>query len=106
MILIAGTMRLEPANVRRSALERRLRRRNPVPEGGPGGSRRGPSDSLQLGDTRARAVLVLLGRAAADAAGAFHHAAANDGHRALARDHMSSLGRGDTLDDRTSRPLG
>src|SRR5262249_49507890 len=53
-----------------------------------------------------RAVLVLLSRPAPDAAGAFGDAVPDDGHGALARNHVPPFGGGDALDDRTSRPLG
>src|SRR5215470_3304813 len=57
------------------------------------------------GNPRPRAVLVLLRRPAAHAAGADGHAVAHDRHRALARDHVPALRRHDALDDRGSRPL-
>src|SRR5204863_2997045 len=60
---------------------------------------------LDLRHARPRAVLVLLGGAAADAAGAFDDAVADDGHRALADDHVPALGRGDALDDRAPGAL-
>src|SRR5262245_33297167 len=60
----------------------------------------------ELGDSGPGAVLVLLGRAAADSARAVEHARADDRHRALARDHVTALGRGDALDDRAARALG
>src|SRR5882672_2713178 len=62
--------------------------------------------SLELGHARARAVLVLLRGATSDAARAFHHAVADDGHRALAGNHVPALGRGDALDDRAPRAFG
>src|SRR5437667_4196658 len=60
---------------------------------------------LQFRDARARAVLVLLCGPAADAARAVHPAAADDGYRALARNHVPTLGGGDALDDRAPRAL-
>src|SRR5207244_2919729 len=60
---------------------------------------------LQFRDARARAVLVLLGGPAADAARAVHHTATDDGHRALARNHVATLGGSDALDDGTPGAL-
>src|SRR5947207_9067276 len=60
---------------------------------------------LQFCDARARAVLVLLGGPAADAARAVHHAATDDGYGALARDHVAALGGSDALDDRAPGAL-
>src|SRR6267378_5008903 len=62
--------------------------------------------SLQLRHTRARTVLVLLRGPASDATCAFRHAVADDGHRALAGNHVPALRRGDALDDRAPRALG
>src|SRR4029453_19597224 len=45
-------------------------------------------------------------RAAADAAGAVHHAVADDGHGTQARDHVPAFGGGDPLDDRATGALG
>src|SRR5437879_13298113 len=59
----------------------------------------------KLGHARARAVLVLLRGAAADAARAVDDAVADDRHRALAGDHVAALGGGDALDDRAARAL-
>src|SRR5439155_25719148 len=50
---------------------------------------------LQLRDASAGAVLVLLRGPAADPAGAFDDAVADDRHRALTHDHLATRGRGD-----------
>src|SRR5437016_5880391 len=65
----------------------------------------GGARPLELGDARAGAILVLLRRAAADAARAVDEPTAHDRHRALVRDHVPALGRGDALDDRRTRAL-
>src|SRR5215813_3343550 len=62
--------------------------------------------TLELRHSRMGAVLVLLGGAATGPARAFHQAVPDDGHRALARDHVPALGGHDALDDRIARPLG
>src|SRR3989440_11387376 len=59
----------------------------------------------ELGHARARAVLILLRGAAADAARAVDDAVADDRHRALAGDHVAALGGGDALDDRGAGAL-
>src|SRR5260370_439613 len=63
------------------------------------------ADGSELGRARARAVLVLLRGAAADAARAVDDAVADDRHRALAGDHVTALGGGDALDDRAAGAL-
>src|SRR5262249_30912887 len=70
----------------------------PPPDGGPRPASRSAC-SLALRHARSRAVLVLLGGTAARAAGALDHAVADDGHRALTRDHVPALGGHDSLHD-------
>src|SRR5437773_604330 len=60
---------------------------------------RARANNLQLRDRRLRDVLVLLRGAAAHAARALDHAVFDDRHGAHARDHVSALGGGDSLDD-------
>src|SRR6185295_6600968 len=69
------------------------------------GGRSPPPSFLELGDARARAVLVLLGRTTAHAARALGHAVPDDRHAALAQDHVAPLRGGDALDDGTAGPL-
>src|SRR5262245_61668796 len=59
----------------------------------------------KLGNAGDGAVLVLLGGPAANAAAAFRDTVPDDRHRALARDHVPTLGRHDALDDRTRGAL-
>src|SRR5438105_7178621 len=55
--------------------------------------------ALQPCHASAGTVLILLGRAAANPAGAFHDTIADDRHRALTGDHVPTLGCGDATDD-------
>src|SRR5262249_36041560 len=66
----------------------------------------GAEGSLELCDSGARAVLVLLRGAASHATRAFEGAIANDRTRTLARDHVPAFGSDDPLNDRTPRTLG
>src|SRR5438034_7253397 len=60
---------------------------------------------LQPCHTSAGTVFILLRCATANPTGAFHHAIADDRHRTLAGDHMSTLGSGDATDNGRVRPF-
>src|SRR5712692_4512699 len=103
----ADTPRLPPQEAvkRKSQATRRCppplpRRAWPYPKAGL------PARVSELRDGRARNVLVLLGGPATHTARALDHAVANDGHRALARDHVPTFSRDDALDDGSARALG
>src|SRR6266536_3173506 len=106
---VVGPFECAPPTGRRFTKSRVAEPVAPPPPSMTGPARLAPNrrerSGLELGDTRAGAILVLLGSPAAGSARALHHAIPDDRHRALAWNHVPALGGHDALDDGTARPL-